>query len=1126
MGFKKKMKILQLFSGIKTKITIFTIIPVLITFIIIFSVLFISLFNTQQEMAKSEFQSIAGRITANFERKINNALEYLSSVTSVLEFQVNEATADREALHRIMYYIFDGHTVDSSSIYFEPDMYDGKDSEYIGTVYGTSQSGRIGFYFYRYNGRTGYKQEALGNDIEFTLPTYVDTKRLNAPTYTDPGIYVIDGVETLKFAIVFPIYSKSNEFIGVITADIFLEDFYSELKTEKIYETGYLIIANDREQVIYSPRYEDIGKTRKEAGILYPLPPDNVTIVMFNAISILNNKKTFVSGQTLYFPQFDSRFYISVTAPVSEINASGTRLLLIVIMFSTAILVLIALVLYYQINIMTKPLTEFSISAEKIANGDYSFRITKDYRDEFAVLKNAMNLMTGHIENAFNILQNILNGIDAFIYVTNPKTGEILFINDQMKKGFNIDYDVIGKYCYKVFQDNFDDFCDFCPCRQLDLEPDKFVVWEEHNTVTNRFYHNTDCYINWIGDTKAHLQHSVDITYLKTVTEEKIKAEEMSRMKSTFLANMSHEIRTPMNAILGVTELLIQNEKLPVNVEEGLDKIYSSSNLLMGIINDILDFSKIEAGKLDIVHAKYCIASLINDSIQLNMMRIDSKPISFELIIDENIPAALIGDELRIKQILNNLLSNAFKYTDAGRVLLSVEFEPQDDGIILIINVRDSGHGMTEDQLDKLFEEYSRFNQNSNTTTEGTGLGLAITKRLINLMNGSMQVESEYQKGSLFTVRLPQKTSDSAILGREAAENLMHFRANFITQRKNRQIVRDMMPYGSVLIVDDVETNIYVAAGLMKLHKLKIDTAFSGKEAIKKINEGNVYDIIFMDHMMPEMNGIEAVKILRESGYTAPIVALTANAVIGQMDMFLNNGFNEFISKPIDIRQLNNVLNRLIRDKQPPDVISALRQDANTVSNNNNAVFTAQPPAQADTILLDSFIRDGQKAVSWLDEFTANPLINEDNIRKFTVVVHGIKSSLWNIGETELADLAGLLEKNAKEQNIKMITKNAEPFKNNLRKLVDNLKEKQNGQSKYEITQTEDKIDLCNKLKIAAERAAEYDRKGVLEKLAEIKDGSKETKAVLQNIIQHVLHSNFEEAKDITEAYIAILSLT
>ncbi|MCL2443434.1 MAG: response regulator [Treponema sp.] len=620
---------------------------------------------------------------------------------------------------------------------------------------------------------------------------------------------------------------------------------------------------------------------------------------------------------------------------------------------------------------------------------------------------------------------------------------------------------------------------------------------------------------------KLRVRHQIQIINLQRDLEYTAKVAELANQtKSSFLANMSHEIRTPMNAILGVTEILIQRDTLPEDIEEGLGRIYNSCDLLLGIINDILDFSKIEAGKLDIMPMHYKVASMINDSAHLNMMRIDSKPIEFELQIDENIPANLIGDELRIKQILNNLLSNAFKYTDAGKVTLSVSFETVMNGILLVLSVRDTGHGMTEGQLKKLFVEYSRFNTEKNFAIEGTGLGLAITKRLINLMNGVMNVESEPGKGSLFTVKLLQGVVDPEIIGKEVASNLQQFRMSYMMHRKRGQIARDPMPYGNVLIVDDMETNIYVAVGLMKLYKLQIDTAINGHEAICKIKEGKVYDVIFMDHMMPEMDGIETTKIIRDLGYTEPIVALTANAVTGQMDLFLQNGFDDFISKPIDIRQLNSALNRLVRDKQPQDVIEAARQQKAESSNVNIDTHSLE-----DTpLLMESFIREAGKAITWLDEHSIE-LDNEDILRKYTIIVHGIKSSLWNIGETRLAELAFNLEKSGRDKDIEYIKKSTPDLIKDLRRILEKLKSRQNIENVNQEFVHDDTEDLCVKLREIIELSSNYDRKGVLDILAGIKNCSKETKAVLDDIMGYVTHSEFEDAQIAAASYMAVLAL-
>ena len=284
----------------------------------------------------------------------------------------------------------------------------------------------------------------------------------------------------------------------------------------------------------------------------------------------------------------------------------------------------------------------------------------------------------------------------------------------------------------------------------------------------------------------------------KKLDEARYDAQAASQAKSDFLARMSHEIRTPMNAILGITEILTRNETLAANTREALNKIDNAGNLMLGIINDILDLSKIEAGKLELTSSEYETASLINDTVQLNMMRIDSKPIEFKLDVDGNTPLKLIGDELRIRQILNNLLSNAFKYTAKGVVELSItaetENEENESYVTLVFRVSDTGQGMTEDEVNVLFDEYTRFNMEANRTTEGTGLGLNITRKLIHLMNGMINVESEVDKGSTFTVRLPQRNAGVGVLGKALAGNLQNFRTDGMKQITKAQIVFEPMP--------------------------------------------------------------------------------------------------------------------------------------------------------------------------------------------------------------------------------------------------------------------------------------------------------------------------------------------
>jgi signal transduction histidine kinase/CheY-like chemotaxis protein/HPt (histidine-containing phosphotransfer) domain-containing protein len=520
-----------------------------------------------------------------------------------------------------------------------------------------------------------------------------------------------------------------------------------------------------------------------------------------------------------------------------------------------------------------------------------------------------------------------------------------------------------------------------------------------------------------------------------------LDATEANRSKSEFLANMSHEIRTPMNAIMGITEILLQDETLASKVKEALTKVYNSGDLLLNIINDILDLSKIEAGKLELTPFKYETASLINDAATLNMMRIGSKQIEFQLSVDENTPSALVGDELRIKQILNNLLSNAFKYTEKGHVKLSVSAEKEGDekgsDVTLVFSVSDTGQGMTKEQISKIFDEYSRFNLKANRTTEGTGLGMSITQNLIGLMNGSITVESEVNKGSLFTVRLPQKTAGGGVLGKELAESLQKFRTSGAKQIKRARVLFEPMPYGSVLIVDDVESNLYVAEGLLAPYGLSVETVMSGLDAIDKIKGGMEYDIVFMDHMMPRMDGIEATKTMREHGYTRPIVALTANAVVGQSDMFLANGFDGFISKPIDVRQLNAVLKKFVRGKHSPETVEAARrQEAGRMGQAVDE--TPHPPISKR--LAELFIRDASRALATLEAvLEKRGGYEDDDIRAYTVSVHAMKSSLAHVGETELSAVAAGLEQAGRDKNTAVMSAETGEFLDNLRAVVEKI---------------------------------------------------------------------------------------
>jgi len=617
-----------------------------------------------------------------------------------------------------------------------------------------------------------------------------------------------------------------------------------------------------------------------------------------------------------------------------------------------------------------------------------------------------------------------------------------------------------------------------------------------------------------IGESKvARLFECADIT---RIVELQHAAEAATRSKSEFLAMMSHEIRTPMNAIIGITQIELQKAGLPGENEDALEKIYNSGLSLLGIINDILDMSKIETGRLEINPVEYNTANLINDAIHLNIVRIGSKQIKFMLEIDENLPSRLYGDELRIKQILNNLLSNAIKYTEKGYVKLSAGYMADDGGVTLRFAVEDTGQGLKPENKERLFLEYSRFNNEANRSTEGTGLGLYITKKLADMMGGAIWAESEYGKGSVFTVTVRQKAVGGAAIGPDVADSLRNFRFHGVSLSKKARIAREYMPYGSVLIVDDVKLNLYVATGLLTPYGLRIETAESGLEAIEKIEAGGVYDIIFMDHMMPGMDGMEATKIMRDMGYKHPVIALTANAVVGQSDIFLANGFDGFISKPIDSRELDAMLDHLIRDKQPPEVIEAALRELREIETGHSAVSAKDINKRLE--IEKYFISDAEKTIGAIEEIYAKlGDSGAEVVNTYITAVHGIKSALANIGERELSEAALRLEHAGNKRNFAVITTETPGFIDDLRFLIEKFKPADNG---YDVESYDgDKVYLRDKLFDIKNACDAFDiiaAKDALDDLRE-KTWPRRISEILDEISAHLLHSAFKKAAAVAE---------
>ncbi|MCL2621220.1 MAG: PAS domain S-box protein [Defluviitaleaceae bacterium] len=591
----------------------------------------------------------------------------------------------------------------------------------------------------------------------------------------------------------------------------------------------------------------------------------------------------------------------------------------------------------------------------------------------------------------------------------------------------------------RLFLERTDDFSpEFQPCGT----PSR----EKMNQVLQHAFDFGNHYFEWMHQTldgnpipcEVHLtrvtsyEKTVVIAYARDMREQKSMlaalqnafakslaveaAEESNKAKTRFLARMSHEIRTPLTAILGISEMHLQAKKLSPQMEKSFIKIHNSSHLLLGIINDLLDFSKIESGKMELSDQEYSLSNMIANVAHMHTVYLGSKGIKFIINADENLPEVLIGDPLRIEQIIINLLSNAFKYTESGSVELRVSFEPLDCGecVDLIIAIKDTGVGMTEEQLAVIYDEYTRFYKRGTHIVSGTGLGMPIVATLAQLMDAHVNVESQPNVGTTATVRIPQKMRGDEVLGADTIKRLQQFEAATISDAGQFGMPPEPMPYGKVLVVDDVDANLYVARGLLDFYDLKVETCESGFEAIKKVREGNVYDIIFMDQMMPGMSGTEAKRTLREMGYTHPIVALTANAIIGQAEEFAKEGFDDFLSKPISRKNLNAVLLKYVRDKQPLHIIEAARSAAEQLGNTDgNNADDFQNSKELQARLRSDFAKNQRNSFKNIVN-----AINAGDLHNAHLLAHSLKGLAGLIYEDGLAKAAAMVEQQLSKGNV------------------------------------------------------------------------------------------------------------
>ncbi len=502
---------------------------------------------------------------------------------------------------------------------------------------------------------------------------------------------------------------------------------------------------------------------------------------------------------------------------------------------------------------------------------------------------------------------------------------------------------------------------------------------------------------------------------LKLETEAALQA---SKTKSEFLSNMSHEIRTPINAILGMNEMILREAK-DENILEYSENVRTAGNNLLGIVNDILDFSKIEAGKMEIIPVEYELSSMMNDLVNMIQKRAEKKKLKLIVHVDKSLPTGLFGDEIRIRQVVTNILTNAVKYTEAGSITLRVEKAEQTaDKVKLRFSVRDTGIGIKPEDIKKLFSAFERIEEKRNRTIEGTGLGMNITQRLLNLMNTKLEVESVYGAGSKFWFEIEQKITN--------AEPIGDFEEAFRRSIKQHKEYHEKFtaPNARILVVDDTIMNLTVVKGLLKQTKIKLDTAESGFDCLKLITQ-NKYDIIFLDHRMPKMDGIETLQEMKKLSdnlnKNTPVISLTANAISGAREKYIAAGFQDYLTKPINSVKLEEIIMQYL----PPEKV--ISSDTNSAP---AAVEVEEKPIDTLPEWLNHVsglnVKEGvehcgdvESYINALKVFVTSIPETADEIgfycangdwKNYTTKVHALKSSARVIGANELSDRARRLE--------------------------------------------------------------------------------------------------------------------
>ena len=607
--------------------------------------------------------------------------------------------------------------------------------------------------------------------------------------------------------------------------------------------------------------------------------------------------------------------------------------------------------------------------------------------------------------------------------------------------------------------------------------------------------------------------------------KEKLSAEAANQAKSSFLANMSHEIRTPINAIIGMNEMILR-ESRERRILRYAGNIKNASKSLLALINDILDFSKVESGKMEIINANYQISSLLNDLVNMIQPRAAEKGLELKLDIDDQIPSELYGDEVRIRQIITNLLTNAVKYTREGTVTLKVRCTrlPDTDKVRLDVAVVDTGIGIKKEDQEKLFSTFQRVDQEANRGIEGTGLGLALSKQLLELMNSKLLVDSEYGRGSAFFFGLVQQIVDDSVIGdyealyEKAAKDTAHYQESF------------QAPDARILVVDDTRMNLEVCKGLLKKTRIQIDTADSGLECLNMIMKKE-YHMIFLDHKMPNMDGVQCLERMRQMennpNANTKVIALTANAVSGAKEFYLAHGFDDYLAKPIQGEKLEQLLCQYL----PPQFLKVPEVD--TVDYMEELCIPPIDGIVADDALryaggdqeeylhnLKLYLEEYDEKKEKLEEF-----FRQGDLENYQILAHSVKSTSRLIGANDLSELARMMEEASAARDMECVRSGhaefIERFAHQSACIAETIAELGMDEQQVELVAVspEELHTLCEKLK---ESLAEFDMEAIQNQVAHLQtlDVLKDIKDAMQNAVNNFDYDGVHEQAEALERLI------